>query len=283
MFQSASFESMQTRLQSYFKNRQVITLIVTTAGKNALRLHSKAAEVALSIGGTFVDRDGHSISSLTEKYHQDVLMIGVDKISFHPKNGSTPFFFHPNSSMFRVKQIVRGEKDAFIEATQLNEGMSFLDCTLGLASDSIVASLVTGESGSVTGIESSTAISFVVQSGLKVWESKIPDMNAAMRRIEVVQSDHYEYLKKQPDNRYDVVYFDPMFESTIASPGIQGLKSSADYGELTKKTITEALRVASQRVVMKDNRSSTKFEELGFSVLKRNASFLYGVLNKSLQ
>lgn len=97
--------------------------------------------------------------------------------------------------MFRVKQILRGEKDAFIEASQLSEGMTLLDCTLGLASDSIVASLVTGENGSVTGIESSTAISFVVRSGLKVWESKLPEMNAAMRRIEVVQSNHYEFLK----------------------------------------------------------------------------------------
>lgn len=73
-----------------------------------------------------------------------------------------------------------------------------------------------------------------------------------------------------------------MFESTIASPGIQGLKSSADYGELTKKTINEALRVSSQRVVMKDNRTSTKFKDLGFSVIKRNASTLYGVINKPL-
>lgn len=31
--------------------------------------------------------------------------------------------------------------------------MSFLDCSLGLGSDSIVASFIVGESGSVTGIE----------------------------------------------------------------------------------------------------------------------------------
>lgn len=64
------------------------TLIVTTAGKNALRLQNKAEEVALSIGGTFVEREGLSISSLTEKYNKDVLMIGVDKISYHPKDGA---------------------------------------------------------------------------------------------------------------------------------------------------------------------------------------------------
>ncbi|ANC77029.1 class I SAM-dependent methyltransferase [Fictibacillus phosphorivorans] len=253
-------------------------MIITTAGKNAIRLRNKAQEVAVTIDGTFVERENRSISSMISTYHDHVLMIGVDKLSYHPKDGSTPFFFHPNSSMFRVKQILRGEKDAFIEATQLKEGMKILDCTLGLASDAIVASLVAGRSGSVIGVESSRAISFVVKSGLQVWDSNSEKMNEAMRRIEVVYENHYEFLKKQHDNSFDVVYFDPMFESTISSPGIQGLKSSADYNELTEETIKEAKRVASKRVVMKDNKTSTKFNDLGFSVIKRNASFLYGVI-----
>jgi 16S rRNA G966 N2-methylase RsmD len=253
-------------------------MIITTAGKNATRLKNKAQEVAVSIDGMFVDRDGHSISSIISKYNDHVLMIGVDKISYHPKDDSTPFFFHPNSSMFRVKQILRGEKDAFIEASRLKEGMKILDCTLGLASDAIVASLVTGRRGAVVGVESSRAISFVVKSGLQVWESNSKEMNDAMRRIDVVHENHYDFLKKQHDNSFDVVYFDPMFESTISSPGIQGLKSSADYGVLTDTIIKEAKRVASERVVMKDNKSSTKFNDLGFSVIKRNASFLYGVI-----
>ncbi|MGA4720078.1 class I SAM-dependent methyltransferase [Fictibacillus nanhaiensis] len=254
-------------------------MIITTAGKNATRLRNKAKEVADSIDGTFVDRESHSISSMIRTYNDHILMIGVDKISYHPKDGGTPFFFHPNSSMFRVKQILRGEKDAFIEATQLNVGMKILDCTLGLASDAIVASLVAGSSGAVVGVESSRAISFVVKSGLQVWDSNSEEMNEAMRRIEVVYDNHYDFLKKQLDNSFDVVYFDPMFESTISSPGIQGLKSSADYSILTEATINEAKRVASKRVVMKDNKTSSKFYDLGFSVIKRNASFLYGVID----
>lgn len=253
-------------------------MIVTTAGKNAKRIQDKAKEVAVSLCSPFLDRGSRSISSIIETYHDDVLMIGVDKISYHPKDGSSPFFFHPNSSMFRVKQLLRGDKDPFIEAAKLHRGMSLLDCTLGLGSDSIVASLVTGEEGRVTGIESSKPVSFVVQSGLKVWDSKLNEMNDAMRRISVIHCDHYEYLKKADDNSYDVVYFDPMFESTIESPGIQGLKGTADYSAVDQDVIKEALRVASNRVVMKDNRTSSKFEELGFTVLKRNANFLYGFI-----
>jgi 16S rRNA G966 N2-methylase RsmD len=258
----------------------MIFMIVTTAGKNAERIYEKAKETAHLLNSSFVDRGRHSISSIIEKYNDNVLMIGVDKISYHPKDGSFPFFFHPNSSMFRVKQLLRGDKDPFIEAAKLKAGMSLLDCTLGLGSDSIVASLVAGENGKVTGIESSKAISFVVQSGLKVWDSSIKVMNDAMRRIEVIHSDHYEFLKKAADNRFDIVYFDPMFESSIQSPGIQGLKGSADYHVITPEVIEEALRVASQRVVMKDSRNSSKFEELGFNVIQRNASFLYGVIEK---
>jgi 16S rRNA G966 N2-methylase RsmD len=255
-------------------------MIITTAGKNAARIQDKAKQVAFSLESPFIDRGSYSIASIIERYNDDVLMIGVDKISFHPKDGSSPFFFHPNSSMFRVKQLLRGERDPFVEAAKLRKDMTVLDCTLGLGSDSIVASLVTGENGRVTGIESSKAISFVVQSGLKVWESNLLEMNDAMKRIEVIHGDHYEFLKKTEDNHYDVVYFDPMFESTVQSPGIQGLKGSADYRVITNNIIEEALRVSSQRVVMKDSRNSSKFTELGFNIIQRNASFLYGVIEK---
>jgi Putative SAM-dependent methyltransferase len=255
-------------------------MIVTTAGKNAERIQNRAEKVAVLLNGLFIDRGRHSIHSIIDRYKDDVLMIGIDKISFHPKDGSSPFFFHPNSSMFRVKQLIRGEKDSFIEASNLKQGSSLLDCTLGLGSDSIVASLVTGEEGKVTGLESSKAISFVVKSGLQVWESQINEMNEAMRRIEVINKDHLEYLKLAADNSYEVVYFDPMFESTIQSPGIQGLKGSADYRTLSQDAINEALRVASQRVVLKDNRTSSKFKEFGFTVIKRSAGFLYGYIQK---
>ncbi|MBY6035885.1 class I SAM-dependent methyltransferase [Fictibacillus nanhaiensis] len=255
-------------------------MIVTTAGKNASKIRNKAKGIAESLGFPFLERGSHSIDSIIDYYQDDVLMIGIEKISFHRKDKSTPFFFHPNSSMFRVKQLLRGEEDPFIQAAQLKEGMSLLDCTLGLGSDAIVASLVTGKKGDVTGIESSKAISFVVQSGLKVWESRLEEMNDAMRRISVIHANHFEYLKSIDANSYDVVYFDPMFESSINSPGIEGLKGSADYHVITPEIINEALRVASHRVVMKDNKSSSKFNELGFSIIRRNASFLYGVIEK---
>ncbi len=71
-----------------------------------------------------------------------------------------------------------------------------------------------------------------------------------------------------------------MFESTIQSPGLEGLKGSANYSSITPEIITEAKRVASQRVVMKDNKKGSKFLELGFDVIQRNAGFIFGVIEK---
>jgi hypothetical protein len=72
-----------------------------------------------------------------------------------------------------------------------------------------------------------------------------------------------------------------MFESTINSPGLSGLKGSANYSSITRETINEAIRVAAKRVVMKDSRLSSKFKELGFTVIPRNSGFLYGVIEKN--
>jgi hypothetical protein len=256
-------------------------VIVTTAGKNAGKLTAKAKDIAALLGGIFFERGSHSIRSIIDLFHDDVMMIGVEKISFYPKEGSEPFFFHPNSAMFRSKQFLRGEDDAFLSAAKIEKGMKVLDCTLGLGSDSIIASLATGPDGVVTGLESSKPISYVVQSGLKIWDSGLPEMNAAMRRIQVINSDYNEYIRKLEDDSYEIVYFDPMFETTIQSPGMQGLKGSADFRPITHDIVKEALRVASNRVVMKDSRTSSKFNELGFQVMKRNASFLYGFIQKN--
>lgn len=40
-----------------------------------------------------------------------------------------------------------------LRAAGLSEGDTFLDCTLGLGSDAIIASMAVGETGSVIGIE----------------------------------------------------------------------------------------------------------------------------------
>ena len=42
-----------------------------------------------------------------------------------------------------------------------------------------------------------------------------------MRRVEVLNADYADYLRREANNAWDVVYFDPMFSETIADA--QGL------------------------------------------------------------
>src|SRR5262249_39484281 len=152
----------------------------------------------------------------------------------------------------------------FADAAKLSKGMTVLDCTLGLASDSIVASFLVGREGSVTGTEGQKYLAYIVKEGLKTWDTGIPQMNEAMERINVIQAASLDYLKGLNDASVDCVYFDPMFEeSIIGSVGIKALTHFAIYNDLDEETMEEALRVAKFRVVLKDHFRSSRFERYG--------------------
>ncbi|WP_096154364.1 class I SAM-dependent methyltransferase [Bacillus sp. FJAT-45066] len=257
-------------------------MIVTTAGRTNSEMTHLAKNIANELKVKFIERHKKSIKLLQEETKGDCIVIGKDRFEWHPIHSEEPIFFHPNSSAFRAKRITRGETEPFLQATKLTSSMTFLDCTLGLASDSIIASIITGEKGKVVGIESNFFLSFLVKTGLQQWDTDIEDFNNAMRRITVVNSDHTSFLESLPSNSFDVVYFDPMFELQIEeSNGISPLKSIATYSSFHDYIFKEALRVAKERVVLKDHWKSGKFERYGFTVEKRKtAKFHYGVLEK---
>ena len=123
--------------------------------------------------------------------------------------------------------------------------MTVLDCTLGMASDSIVASYVVGESGKVTGLEGNEYMAYIMENGLKTWSSSVSEIDEAMQKNSSKANGAFFILAQCEDNSYDVVYFDPMFEETvIESDGIKGLKHFALYHDITDETIAEAKRVA---------------------------------------
>ncbi|QFT89303.1 Ribosomal RNA small subunit methyltransferase J [Bacillus sp. THAF10] len=255
-------------------------MIVTTAGRTDDRMVEQARSIAKELTFPYIARNKKSIDNLGKEYQSDVLVIGKNRYEWHRYGDKDPLFFHPNSASFRVKRWMKGEHDPFITAARLEPGMSMLDCTLGLASDSIIASLAAGEKGEVVGIEGNSILSFLVKSGLKNWESENTQLKQSMRRIHVIKGNFIELLSLFPDNAFDVVYLDPMFEKEIAdSSGIRRLSKVALYDELTVQTIEQAKRVASKRVVMKDHWQSHRFEAFGFQVLKRKTStFHFGFI-----
>ncbi|MDT2047251.1 MULTISPECIES: class I SAM-dependent methyltransferase [Bacillaceae] len=255
-------------------------MIVTTAGRTDEEMISFAKSVANDLHIPYVARAKASVKTLQNKEKSNLLVVGKERMELHIQEVEEPFFFHPNSAMFRAKRLLKGEQDPFVQATKLTAGMSVLDCTLGLASDSIIASLITGESGLVKGLEGNRFMAYLLKHGLKTWKSGICEIDEAMNRISVVHQTFETYLHCCEDNSFDIVYFDPMFEANLSeSNGIQGLKQLALYTPLTEEVITQAKRVARKRVVLKDHYKSTRFLDHQFHVYKRKtAAFHYGVI-----
>ena len=84
-------------------------------------------------------------------------------------------------------------------------------------------------------------MAYIMGNGLKTWSSSVSEIDEAMQRIDVKQTEHYAFLKQCGDNSYDVVYLDPMFEETvIESDGIKGLKHFALYHDML--LLTKQLR-----------------------------------------
>ncbi|MFD0771524.1 class I SAM-dependent methyltransferase [Bacillus sp. CGMCC 1.60114] len=255
-------------------------MIVTTAGRTNKEMTTYAEKIAADLQCTFLVRNDHPIYELHEQYKQDILVVGKNRLAIYPQGTEESFFFHPNSAMFRVKRLMRGEHDPFLQAAQIEEGMTVLDCTLGMASDSIVASYAVGEAGQVTGLEGNRYMAYLIEKGLQQWDAGVTEINEAMQRITVKHTEHLSFLQQCADHSYDVVYLDPMFEETVLeSDGIRGLKHFALYNDITDETIKEAKRVARKRVVLKDHFRSTRFEKHNFFVYKRKSSkFHFGVI-----
>ncbi|WP_203363809.1 class I SAM-dependent methyltransferase [Bacillus sp. REN10] len=255
-------------------------MIISTSSRVNTALEQKAKQAAKELGFSYIPRQKRSVADLQKQYDSDCLIIAKERIELHPLHEQEPFFFHPNSASFRVKRLMRREEDPFVSAAKLKPGMSVLDCTLGLASDSIVASFVTGPTGHVTGMEGSPVLGYIVKQGLKQWRAPLSELQQAMERIDVQVGRYQQLLSACEDRSFDVVYFDPMFTETVeASEGIAGLRHFAIYDELEKETIEQAMRVAKQRVVLKDHFRSDRFERLGFEQhIRKTSAFHFGTI-----
>lgn len=256
--------------------------IVTTCLRPTEEIILKANEHASQHDILFVSRRKHSIETLMSRYGAPVLIFDKRRVEYMPLGSKEPFFFHPSSSVFRVKQLSRDGNDPLIDTADLHLGDSVLDCTLGLGSDSIVMSHAVGKHGRIVGLESEFITAMLVKEGLSVWEEKDGAINEAMQRIEVVWSDALTYLKECRDNAFDIVYFDPMFEKTISeSVHLNPLRKLANEAQLSDELIVEATRVANKRVVLKAHFESKAFETYGFKRISRKSSkFHYGYIDQ---
>lgn len=256
-----------------------MNLIVTTIHKPTPAAAECAQKLADRLGAPLVERGRCSLDSLCADY-------GVDTVLVAAKNGPvvhTPggeFFFHLSMAELRINNLKDGKPDHMVAAMGLAPGMSVLDCTLGLATDAAVASFVAGEEGRVVGLEASALVAAVTGYGLAFFDSGRPDVDAALRRIEVLSVDYNAYLASLPAAAFDVVYFDPMFRTPVAaSSSLRPIRHLADPRPVSPEAIIAACRVARRRVVLKETSGSGEFARLGFKsvVGGKHSSVHYGI------
>lgn len=254
--------------------------IVTTAGRPDEVSMALAAFACEKLGAIFEQRKKRSVRKISQELQAHVMVAGKNRYEYYAYGAQEPFFFHPNSAAFRLKRVARGEAEPFLEAAQLQQGESVLDCTLGLAADAMLAAYIVGETGRVVGLEANPNVAFIVRQGTQSYDTSELPLTACMRQIEVIQAEAVAYLKTLPDKAFDVVYMDPMFEEVIEEANnFQALRLAGEHVSLTDDWVYEAKRVAKKRVILKAHFRSEWFAAYDFQQLTRiTAKFHYGVL-----
>ncbi len=226
-------------------------------------------------------RERRSLKRMMEHYDADGIIVWQNNGPILHVQGEK-FFFHPSMARVRLGAFRKlGTMDPLVLACQFEADDRFLDCTMGLGADCIVASYFL-PLGSVVGLEASPGIAHVINWGMKNYSCAQEWMMAAIKRISVVNADHLDYMKKLPDGSFDIVYFDPMFRRPLLnSQAISPLRSLADHNPVALESISEACRVAAKRVVLKERQGSAEFERLGFTRLvgSRHNNISFGVID----
>ena len=252
--------------------------IVTTSLRPDPAAAIQARGLADRIGGVFIGREGRPLSELLAG-GCPVVVVQADRVVCH--QGDHPFFFHPGLTRMRMRGGPGGRVEPLIEALQVSPGDRVLDATLGRAGDAILISHEVGAEGRIVGLEASPVVAEIIRLGLATAPGVTPEIEAAMRRIEVVCARHEEYLAGCADGSFDVVYFDPMFDLPLSgSTSIEPLRPLACHDPLVRDTIEQAARVARRRVVIKSRKGSALLDDLGIKEISGGtwSRLAYGIV-----
>ena len=258
--------------------------IITTGRKTNENCIKKSRILAEQYNVPFVVRTNKSLAQIKQEQNcPTALLIKKSKICIHTPDGE--IFFHPSMAQLRIKKLLKNKTDNMINAMGLKNGMTVLDCTLGLAADALVSAFVS--KCEVIGLEANPLLALAIKEGLQSFVSDVPFLTEAAHNIKVINSNYKNYLRELPDKSIDIVYFDPMFRySLTASASMQPLRCIADTSAVTMESIQQACRVAKHRVILKENSKSLEFSRLGFQKRYggRYSPVHYGIIDiKDLQ
>lgn len=236
--------------------------IIATTTQSREEPDSTFQQFLADYGFDYVPRQGRGIKALQRASQADAVLVWQESGPvIHI--GDNKLYFHPSMAKVRLSAYrKKGQTDPLIEAAQIKAGDHILDCTLGLGADSIV--LAYFSANTVMSLETSPAIASVVKWGMQLYRSRMAWLDEAIHRVEVVNIDHYSYLRDLPDKFYDVVYFDPMFRKPLfKSETLSPIRLLGDHQPLSEQALCEAKRVARKRIIIKERAGSPEFERLG--------------------
>lgn len=246
-------------------------IIVTTSVKTTFELNTKAQNLANELNLKYIIRNKKTIKQLLEDA-QGVLVVYKNKLSYFENDSE--FFFHLDTTALKIKN---SDNEPLVEIIS-KEKQNVLDCTMGLAGDSILLSYYGHH---VTSLEKNNIIHLITSNGLKHYVSPNEKINKAMRKIITYNFDCIDYLKKTPDNAFDIIYFDPMFSHDITeSNNLSGITPLADNHFPYDKFLKEAYRVARYKIIIKAHFRDNIFEKYNFTrIIRKNTKFHFGFLD----
>ena len=257
-----------------------LNLAITTIAHPRAQECETAHAIAAELNAPFIPRVNGLPGKTAEHSDREGLLI-VEREGLALWVAGQTFRYHPNMATMRVRALSQKKNDGLVDALQLKTGASLLDCTCGLGADAIVAAHAVGPNGRVRALESSTLLALLVIRGMARYSlASPPELIPAMRRVEVHHTDFTDYLRRESDNAWDIVYFDPMFSETIdISQGLDIVRRLAYPDGPSLHDVQEARRVAQHRVAMKDRHPGQNLARLGFTTIKKSRRICYGTID----
>ena len=260
-------------------NSQTTAWGVTCSASADGALYQQAIAIAQELDCIYWDRpEGQLNDFIHDRELSALVVVGQRDIVVHTPHARLRH--HPNAAVLRVVNMLRDRRDTFVELAQLAPGDHLLDCTCGMGADAIAAAHAVGTGGSVRALEASPLLALLTRCGMQRYQHPNHSaVTAAMRRVHVSNARYQDMLPTYPDNRVDVVYFDPMFSQTVTdSNGLELVRTFAQTGLPQQNDIAEAKRVARRCVLMKDQMPGRTLQALGFSIIKKARRFCYGLI-----
>lgn len=233
--------------------------IVSTAQNVNEEILQEAHRVSELLELPYVERKKVPLERLLTQYNakESIILKKAGPSLYTGKDFSHSF--HLSMAQLRLLAIKRGTLDHLAVAIGEEPLHSFLDCTAGLCSDTLIVSYTHPECEHIIALEGSKTLAYITNHGLRHFIHTDAAVTAALRSIQLLNIRYEDFLKRAKTDSFDVIYFDPMFEvPVVESPQFLALRGHLIETTLTKEILEESLRVAKRKVIVKE-RTFSKF------------------------